>query len=49
MTTSFFNLENQQFWDILERFVLNLVFLFLLLRMVYYRFSKRQITCLGTS
>jgi hypothetical protein len=41
MTTSFFNLENQQFWDILERFVLNLVFLFLLLRMVYYRFSKK--------
>jgi hypothetical protein len=41
MTTSFFNLENPQFWDILERFVLNLVFLFLLLRMVYYRFSKK--------
>jgi hypothetical protein len=41
MTSSFFNLENPQFWDILERFVLNLVFLFLLLRMVYYRFSKK--------
>jgi hypothetical protein len=41
MATSFFNLENPQFWDILERFVLNLVFLFLLLRMVYYRFSKK--------
>ena len=41
MTTSFFNLEKPQFWDILERFVLNLVFLFLLLRMVYYRFSKK--------
>ena len=42
MTTSFFNLDNQQFWDILGRFAINLLFLFLLLRVVYYRFSKKS-------
>jgi len=41
MTSNFFNLHNPQFWDILARFLLNLVFLFLLLRVVYYRFSKK--------
>ncbi len=41
MTTDFFNLDNPAFWDIMERFAMNLVFLFLLLRVVYYRFSRK--------
>lgn len=42
MATVFFNLDNPAFWSILERFALNLVFLFLLLRVVYYRFSRKE-------
>jgi hypothetical protein len=42
MTTAFFNLDNPAFWAILERFAMNLVFLFLLLRVVYYRFSGKS-------
>ena len=42
MTSSFFNLHNPLFWDILLRFLINLVFLFLLLRGVYYRFSRKS-------
>ncbi|MCU0459718.1 MAG: DUF4956 domain-containing protein [Bacteroidales bacterium] len=42
MATDFFNLDNPAFWSILERFGLNLVFLFLLLRVVYYRFSRKE-------
>jgi len=41
MTTGFFNLNNPDFWAILERFAINLIFLFLLLRMVYYRYSRK--------
>jgi len=41
MATDFFNLDNPAFWDIMERFAMNLVFLFLLLRVVYYRFSRK--------
>ena len=41
MTTGFFNLNNPDFWAILERFAINLIFLFLLLRVVYYRYSRR--------
>jgi len=41
MTTGFFNLNSPDFWAILERFAINLIFLFLLLRMVYYRFSRK--------
>ncbi|MDX9904273.1 MAG: DUF4956 domain-containing protein [Bacteroidales bacterium] len=42
MTTDFFNLDNPAFWAIMERFAMNLVFLFLLLRVVYYRFSRKS-------
>jgi len=42
MTTDFFNLDNPAFWAIAERFAMNLVFLFLLLRVVYYRFSRKS-------
>lgn len=41
MTANFFSLDNQAFWDILWRFGIDLVFLFLLLRVVYYRFSRK--------
>jgi small-conductance mechanosensitive channel len=41
MTTGFFNLNNPDFLAIIERFAINLIFLFLLLRMVYYRFSRK--------
>lgn len=42
MRTDFLNLDNPAFWDILERFGMNLIFLFLLLRVVYYRFSGKS-------
>jgi hypothetical protein len=41
MFKDFFDLNSQQFWTIIERFVINLAFLFLLIRIVYYRFSKK--------
>jgi len=42
MSTNFLNLDNPVFWSIMERFALNLVFLFLLLRVVYYRFTRKE-------
>ncbi|HOC04120.1 MAG: DUF4956 domain-containing protein [Bacteroidales bacterium] len=42
MSNNFLNLDNPVFLSIMERFALNLVFLFLLLRVVYYRFSKKE-------
>jgi hypothetical protein len=42
MSDNFLNLDNPVFLSIMERFALNLVFLFLLLRVVYYRFSKKE-------
>ena len=42
MISDFFNLQNALFWDILLRFLLNLIFLFLLLRGVYFRFSRKS-------
>jgi len=41
MFKDFFDLNNPQFWAIIERFVINLVFLFLLIRVVYYRYSDK--------
>lgn len=41
MTTDFLNLDNPEFWAIMGRFAMNLVFLFLLLRVVYYRYSRK--------
>ena len=41
MFKDFFNLNNPDFWAIIERFIINLVFLFLLIRIVYYRYSKK--------
>ena len=42
MFEDFFNLDSPLFWAIIERFVINLIFLFLLIRMVYYRYSKKS-------
>jgi hypothetical protein len=39
---NFFNLHNPDFWGIMARFVINLIFLFVLVRLVYYRFSKKE-------
>jgi hypothetical protein len=41
MFKDFFNLDNPLFWAIVERFIVNLVFLFLLIRLVYYRYSNK--------
>jgi hypothetical protein len=41
MFKDFFNLNSPDFWAIIERFIINLVFLFLLIRVVYYRYSKK--------
>src|SRR4030042_2686758 len=41
MFKDFFDLNSPQFWAIIERFVINLVFLFLLIRVVYYRYSNK--------
>jgi hypothetical protein len=41
MFKDFFNLNSPAFWNIIEKFTINLVFLFLLIRLVYYRYSKR--------
>ena len=42
MFSNFFTLNSPEFWSVVERFAINLVFLFLLLRVVYYRYSKRE-------
>ncbi len=41
MFRDFFDLNSPQFWTIIERFAINMVFLTLLIRFVYYRFSKK--------
>ncbi len=38
---NFFNLNNPDFWGIIVRFLINLFFLFVLVRLVYYRYSKK--------
>jgi hypothetical protein len=41
MTDNLFNLNNPEFWGIMMRFLINLFFLFILIRVVYYRFSRK--------
>jgi len=41
MNATSFSLNNPEFWAIIERFGMNLFFLFLLLRVVYYRYSRK--------
>jgi len=38
---NFFNLNNPDFWGIIVRFLINLVFLFVLVRLIYYRYSRK--------
>jgi len=38
---NFFNLNNPDFWGIIVRFLINLVFLFVLVKLIYYRYSRK--------
>lgn len=42
MPDNIFNLNNPDFFGILLRFVINIIFLFLLIRVVYFRYSKKE-------
>ncbi len=42
MTDSLFNLNNPSFLGIMWRFVINLVFLFILVRVIYFRYTKKE-------
>lgn len=42
MDSSFFNLTNPAFMGIMGRFILNIFTLFLLIRVVYFRFSEKE-------
>ena len=42
MPDNFFNLNNPDFFAILLRFVINTVFLIILIRVIYYRYSKKE-------
>jgi hypothetical protein len=42
MPDNFFNLNHPDFWGIVMRFVINLFFLFMLIRVVYFRYSKKE-------
>lgn len=41
MFKDFFTLDSPAFWAIIEKFIINMVFLFLLITVVYYRYSKK--------
>ena len=42
MPDNFFNLNNPDFFGILLRFVINMVFLVILIRVIYFRYSKKE-------
>jgi hypothetical protein len=42
MEDNFFNLNSPNFLGIMMRFVMNIFFLFLLIRVVYFRYSKKE-------
>ena len=42
MPDNFFNLNNPDFFGILFRFVINTTFLIILIRFIYYRYSKKE-------
>ena len=42
MADNFFNLNNPDFFGIMTRFVINLIFLFILIRVVYFRYNKKE-------
>ena len=42
MPDNFFNLNNPDFFGILIRFVINMAFIFVLIRVIYFRYSKKE-------
>ena len=42
MADNLFNLNNPDFWSIMIRFVINLVFLFILIKVVYFRYCRKE-------
>jgi Domain of unknown function (DUF4956) len=42
MSNNFFNLNNPDFFGILVRFAINITFLIVLIRFVYFRYSKKE-------
>jgi len=42
MPDNFFNLNNPDFYGILVRFLINLAFLIVLIRVIYFRYSKKE-------
>ena len=42
MPDNFFNLNNPDFYGILIRFVINMAFLIVLIRIIYFRYSKKE-------
>lgn len=42
MFKDFFTLDSPLFWKIIGKFIINVIFLFLLIRLVYYRYSKKE-------
>ena|SRR4030042_3443891 len=42
MPDNFFNLNNPDFFGILLRFIINTVFLIILIRIIYFRYSKKE-------
>jgi len=42
MPDNFFNLNNPDFFGILLRFIINTVFLIILIRFIYFRYSKKE-------
>ncbi len=42
MTDNFFDLTNQTFLSIMLRFVINIVFLFVLIRFIYFRYNRKE-------
>ena len=42
MTDNFFNLNNPDFLGIMFQFIINLIFLFILIRLVYFRYTKKE-------
>jgi len=42
MPDNFFNLNNPDFFGILIRFVINMAFIFVLIRVIYFKYSKKE-------
>lgn len=42
MPDNFFNLNHPDFWGILMRYLINMIFLVILIRGVYFRYSKKE-------